>query len=155
MSDCASAAIVIGGTLAATAYSELVAIIDAERLSTDYGGEPFEEHHREPGYSLRLCASEVRWGYFDQLESWCVQHGLPFVRWSGGCPGSFDPERFVFTGAGEPVSYSVTEDDVVMIDRATVEKLSDPAAILAHFDAAEFVVPPLAVEGDPDRAAEA
>jgi hypothetical protein len=52
----------------------------------------------------------------------------------------------VFTGDGAPVSFAADEDAVV-INRGTVEKLASLDAIIAYFDAADVRVPPLVVEG--------
>ena len=68
-------------------------------------------------------------------------------RWqSGSYPGEWGGERVVFTGGGEPGYYAADEDDRVLIGRETAQPID---AILAHFDAAEVVVPPLLVEGVP------
>lgn len=148
MADRVSASIELGGTLSALTYSELCETIESEGLSTEWDGEPFEADHRTEGDSLRLYAHEVAWGKFEMLEAWCVTMGLPFVRWSGSYPSQFGAERVVFTGEGEPQSYAADEDDYVVIGRHTAEKLGSFEAIIAHFDAADFKVPPLVVEGE-------
>ena len=55
----------------------------------------------------------------------------------------------MFAGMGESVSYASDEEDRVVIDRDTIEQLGSVEAIRAHFAAAEFLVPPLVVEGGP------
>jgi len=147
MADRVSASIMIGGTLGAAEFEELTDLIASEGLAIEWDGEPFEPHHHVPGEPLRLFAHEVAGGSFGDLESWCRSHGLPFVRWCGGYPGQWGPERVVATGGGSATSYAVTEDDEVVISRSTVEKLGSFEAVLAHFDAAEFTVPPLVVRG--------
>ncbi|TPG42735.1 hypothetical protein EAH79_02380 [Sphingomonas koreensis] len=57
------------------------------------------------------------------------------------------PQRVVFTGSGAVVSYACDEDDRLTLDRATVERLGTLAGVLARFDAADFVVPPLRLTG--------
>lgn len=148
MADRVSASIVIGGSLSTSAFAELVAIIGNEGLSIDWDGEAFEPDHRTVGQPLSLCAHEVAWGYFDELESWCAQHQVSFARWSGGYGGQWGPERFVHIGDGTLTSYPVTEDDTVVIAREALEKLGSFDAVLAYFAAADFAVPPLVVEGD-------
>lgn len=145
MANRVSASITLGGTLSSLAYEALTALIAAEALSTEWDGEPFEADHHVPGTALSLFAHEVANGRFEALEAWCAEHGIAFARWSGAYPSQWGAERVVFTGAGEPVSYPVDEDDYVVIGRAALEHLASFDAVLAYFDAADFVVPPLVV----------
>ncbi len=148
MADRVSASIVIGGTISIAAFDELAQLIEQEGLSTEWDGEPFQPGDISPGEPLRLFAHEVAWGRFEALESWCVASAMPFTRWSGASAGQWGGERVVFTGAGEPTSYAADEDDYVLIGRDMAERLGSMEAIRAHFDAADFVVPSLAI-GDP------
>ena len=145
MADRSSASITIGGAMPATTYDELAEIIAAERLSIDWDEAPFEPEDRTEGAPLRLHAHDVAWGRFDELEAFCVARGLPFARWSGACSGCWDAERVVFTGAGDAISYLASDDNQTLIDRRTAETLGGIDAILAHFDAAAFEVPPLVI----------
>lgn len=145
MADRVSASIVLGGTLTATDYAELSKIIVSEGLSIEWDGERFEPDHRTVGEPLSLYAHEVAWGRFEELETWCVEKKLPFSRWSGAYGGEWSAERVVFTGAREPTSYIADEEDRIMIDRTTVEKLGSVEAIVAYFDAADVAVPPLEI----------
>ncbi|MBX9898027.1 MAG: hypothetical protein K2Y17_09050 [Qipengyuania sp.] len=147
MADRVSASIIIGGAITAAVYADFSAIIADEGLSIEWDGAPFEPHDREEGEPLRLCAHEVAWGRFEQLEAFCVERRLPFARWSDAYPGQWDPERVVFTGDGEPQSYGASNDDDVRIGRNTAEALGSYEAIIANFDAADFAVPPLIVNG--------
>ncbi|ATY34932.1 hypothetical protein [Sphingomonas psychrotolerans] len=146
MADRVSASIILGGTLSASDFEALCEVISAEGLSVEWDGEPFAPDHLVPGEALNLFAHEVAGGQFDELEAWCVAHDLPFVRWCGSYSGQWGPERVVFTGAGAPKSYAVSEDDVAMIDLETIERLGPIEAVLAHFAAANFTVPPLVVD---------
>lgn len=152
MADRVSASITIGGSLSRSTYAELVEHIQAEGLATEWDGEPFDAHHRAVGAPLNLYAHEVAGGCFDTLESWCIENRLPFARWSGGYAGQWGPERVVHRGEGTVASYIVTEDDEVVIARPTIEQLGSLEGVLEHFDAADFAVPPLAVEGDDQSA---
>lgn len=149
MADRVPAFIAIGGRPNAALFAELVEAVQVEGLSLDWGGEPFEPEHRHIAEPLTLYAESVAWGRFDTLEAFCVKHGLPFVRWAGGYPGQWSPERIVFRGTGEPASYMVDESDRVVIDRIHVEQIGSVAALLGYFQGAEFDVPPLVLEGDP------
>jgi hypothetical protein len=146
MSDRVSASITLGGLVSAADFEILARLIADESLSTDWDGPWFTSQEYEPGKPLRLKGREVVGGQFDELEAWCVVHGVAFVRWSGGYTGSWSAERVVFTGQGEPTRYAIDEDNVVLVDRATIETLGDLDAVLAYLDAAEFDVPPLVVE---------
>jgi len=148
MVDRVSASIEIGGTIGSADYSALVALITAEALSVEWDGEDFEPEHRQQGQSLRLYAHEVAWGRFEALEAKCVELGLPFARWSGGCSGQWGSERVVFTGEGEPEPYPVDETDTALIGRAALKQLGTIEAVLAWFDAADFAVPALVVAGE-------
>lgn len=148
MVDRVPASIELGGALTARQYAELTGIIADEDLSTEWDGELFESTHRTVGASLRLYAHEVSCGRFAALEAWCAENKVPFVRWSGAFPGESGAERVVFTGEHELASYAADEDDYVVIGRGTVEHLGSFEAIIGFFDAADFNVPPLMVEGD-------
>jgi hypothetical protein len=52
-------------------------------------------------------------------------------------------EHVVFAEDGEPTPCIADEQDRIMIDRATVDKLGSVEAIFAYFDAADIAVPPL------------
>ena len=148
MADRVSASIVIGGRLSRAAYEELASIIADELLSIEWDGEPFLPEHRIVGQPLSLFAHEVAWGRFDALENWCVANAIAFARWSGAFPGQWGAERMVFTGEGDPKPYACDEDNYVVIGRGTAERLGSMEAIMTHFDAADFIVPPLIVDGD-------
>jgi hypothetical protein len=152
MADRVSASIELGGSLTAPQYSELAEIIADEGLSIEWDGESFDPAHHTIGEPLQLYAHEVPWGRFEALEEWCVENKLPFARWSGAYGGEWGAERVVFIGDGVPQSYAADEEDRVVICRATIEELGSFAAILAHFDAADVRIPPLAIEGDPNHA---
>lgn len=149
MANRVSASIRLGGTLPSAAYDELAEIILAERLSIEWGGEPFDPSDRAPGQPLDLHAHEVIGGRFEELEDRCISLNLPFVRTCDGYPGEWDPQRVVFTGQGEPVSYPADEAGHVVMNRGTAERLGSLEAIIAWFDAGDFRVPPLSVEDDP------
>lgn len=149
MADRVSASIELGGTLTSPDYLELSQIIADEGLSVEWDGEDFEPDHRAVGESLKLYAHEVAWGRLDTLESWCVEKGLAFTRWSGAHAGQFGAERVVFTGEGAPLSYAADEEDNIVIDRATAINLGSLEAIIAYFAAADTPVPPLLLETDP------
>lgn len=143
MADRVSASIKLGGTLPRAKLGELLKVIAAEGLSTEWDGEPFSADQIPAEAPLELFAHQVAGGSFDQLESFCVSHALPFMRWCDGYTGGWSPERLVFGGTGEPRSYSVNESDQVVIGRTEIRLLGSLEAIEAHFASAEMAVPPL------------
>ena len=147
MADRVSVTITIGGTLAACQRETLADLIADKGLSIEWDGPPFDASQFPDDVPLMLHAHEVAWGRVETLEAFCVEQGLAFARWSGSYPGQWDPERVVFTGAGEPQSFGASEDDYVMIGRHTAEALGSYEAIIANFDAADFRVPPLCIGG--------
>ena len=149
MADRVSASIALGGVITATQLAELTQLITDEGLSTEWDGEPFEPSQLTSGEPLRLHALEVAWGMFEELEAWCREHHVPYVRWSGGFGSECGAERVVFDGADEPRSYDADENNRILIDRATVERLASVEAILAHFNAADFALPPLTLAVGP------
>ena len=148
MADRVSASIALGGAVTVAQLAELTQVVNDEGLSTEWGGEPFQPSQLTSGAPLQLYAHEVAWGMFDELEAWCRERHVPYVRWSGGYGCEWGAERVVFDGAGDPRSYDADENDRIFIDRSTVERLGSVEAILAHFAAAEFALPPLAVTLD-------
>jgi hypothetical protein len=148
MADRVSASISVGGALASSQYHTLAEIIAREALMIDWDGTRFDPAVRSIGEQLTLYAHDVAWGRFEQLETWCVAAKLPFVRWSGACFGQLGAQRTVFTGHGDPISYATDEEDYVVVNKATIEKLGSILAINAYFVCAEFKVPPLIVNGD-------
>lgn len=149
MADRVSASITLGGVVTAAQLDELIQLINDEGLSTEWDGEPFQPSQLTPGEPLQLYAHEVAWGMFEELEAWCRKHHVPYVRWSGGYCSEWGAERVVFDGGDEPGSYDADENDRIFVDRSTVKRLGSVEAILAHFDAADFVPPPLTVEDQP------
>lgn len=152
MADRVPASILIGGKMSAALFADFLSAIAFEGLSAEWGGEPFTVEQRVVGEPLALFDESCAWGRIDHLEAFCTRQGLPFVRWSGSYPGEWSPERLVFRGSGTVDSYMVDESDRVLLDRRLLAEFGSVEAALAYFDAAEFEVPPLVVEGDPPPA---
>lgn len=145
MADRVSASIVIGGKVTPAQFEELCPLIAHNDLRLDWDGEPFASDQITEGEPLRLCAHETPWGMFDDLEQYCTDQHIPFVRWSGSCPGSFGAERIVFDGATCPLNYSVDEDDHVVLHEQTIGQLGSIRAIRAYLKTASFEVPALRI----------
>ena len=155
MADRVPVSIRIGGTMSADLLASFAEMIALEGLGPEWGGEPFDMASRVIGEPIELFDESCAWGKIDHLEAFCVEHGLPFVRWSGSYPGEWSPERLVFRGSGSPDSYIVDESDRVLIDRRLLAELGSVEAAMAYFEAAEFAVPALVVDGDPPPSAPA
>lgn len=145
MVDRVSAWITLGGIVSPVIWAALKAAIADEGLSTDWGGEPFDESELVENQALELYAQEVAYGRFANLESLCYLHGIPFVRSCNSFSGQWGAERVVFTGIGDPTSCPISEDGKPYVDRARIAELGSLEAVEAFFDAAEFEVPPFAV----------
>ncbi|MDR7061669.1 MULTISPECIES: hypothetical protein [unclassified Sphingopyxis] len=150
MADRVSISFKLGGHLTPETWLALAAVIAGESLSIEWDGPAFESSHRTVGEPLELFANEVAWGKVEPLETFCQDHGLPYRFWAGGFFAEWSAERIVFRGEGTPDSFIVDESDRVLIDRHEVVRRGSVEGILAYFDEAEFTVPTLVVEGDPD-----
>ena len=84
MADRVSASIALGGSITAARLDELTQLVTDECLSTEWDGEPFDLTQLTPGEPLQLHAHEVGWGMFEELEAWCREHHVAYIRWSGG-----------------------------------------------------------------------
>ena len=131
MADRVSARITIGGKLPRSLLDEFTQTINDEDARLDWDGEPFVGDQIPADEPLILMAHEVASGSFRQLESFCHEHGLSYVRWSGGRSGSFSSQRIVFTGSGGPEVHAVAEDDQLVFDLATIRRLGSLDAIEA------------------------
>src|SRR3546814_1181133 len=80
MADRVPASIEIGGNISAAVFAELLHIIAFEGLSPEWGGEPFDAESRVVGQPLAMFDESCAWGKIDNLEAFCVEHGLSFVR---------------------------------------------------------------------------
>lgn len=145
MADYVSARIRIGGPLAAALYDELADRITAYDLRTEWGGPCFDRRQARENGPLDLYAYDVSNGTFDDLEEFCIDHGLAFWRWSGGSAGAFDPEIVVFSGSGEPEDFTAAENEYVVFDAQAVHQLGSYGAIMAAigrscFDPPAFVI---------------
>lgn len=145
MADRASASILIGGVLAHDLVDPLIETIAREGGFAGWDETPIDAAALESIGPLEVCGYDLAGGVFDELEAFCVENGLAFVRTSGSCPGAFGPERVVFEGTGEPRHYAMDEDERVVIDRSTMDMLGTLEAARCYFDAADFEPPELTV----------
>lgn len=159
MADRVTAQITIGGTIAASAVPALIEAIHAEGLSTEYDGAPFEPDELVDGEALTLCAHEVAWGVFRDLELFCRTHRLAYSRWFGACSGAWGAGRSIYRGVDETREgeegvdeYDASDDDQTLMGEQLARHLGSYEAIIAHFERASFAVPPLEITGATDCA---
>lgn len=148
MADCVAASITIGGTVAGDDFVTLCRLIAEEDLSIEEDGDSFTPEDRIEGEPLRLYDHHAIGGQFEALEAWCVEHRLVFARWCAGYPGSWEPERVVFTGTGLIESYPANENGDAVATRATLDLHESIATLRAWFAAADFEIPPLVILPD-------
>ena len=128
-----------------TQFDQLTLLIANEGLSLDWDSEPFAPDQRVKGEPLQLCAYEVPWGMFEELEQYCCNNHIAYRRWSGACSGSFGAERITYDGKSGPYNFDVNDDDIVMLAVQTIEQLGSMRAIRAYLKPAAFEMPPLVV----------
>lgn len=145
MAERSHASIIIGGKISAAEFATLIQLAKLEGLSIEWGGPELEAEHHTSGESLSLYAFEVVGAQFAALETWCVESGLPFSRWSAGYAGSWLAGRCVFRGVGECMEFATDDDGHVVASREVVDACGSMAALRAWFDAADFEVPPLVI----------
>jgi len=148
MADRVSATIRLGGALTRPQLAIFLDLVAEERLSTDWEGAPFSLSEIPDDGPLVLMAHEVVGGDFEQLQTFCIAHGLPFQRWCGAYPGGWESERLVFDGISEPRSYTATDSDLVVISWHEAIELGSAAAIEAWFKSADIAVPALTIIDD-------
>lgn len=144
MADRVSVTIRIGGSLPRAQLAAFIAAIEDEAL-TDPLGEYFSMDQITGFSPLELAADEVSWGRLETLEAFCVDNRLPFQRWCGSYPGSWEAERIVFDGATDPRSYTVTDNDIVVVTEPEVRSLGTFEAVSAYLQSATLELPPLTI----------
>jgi hypothetical protein len=148
MGDRAPCSITIGGDLSADHLPRFLSLIEDYGLTIDWGGEPFEFRLHPVATPIALFGDEINGGCVDDVESFCVEHGLPFRRVSGGCLGAFSPEIIVFYGAKQGVQRFDADDDGSMVMTADAvlraKSLTDLQArvIYAKRDIPPFIIMP-------------
>ncbi|WP_454883018.1 hypothetical protein [Sphingomonas oryzagri] len=149
MVDCASAHIQLGGTLSRQNLSELVSAIENDGAAIDWEGTTFDPGSITGSRPIDLMNCEMPYGRFRCIEDCCREIGLEYVRWSGGCSGSFPPTREIFTGSGEHRTFLVTDDDDLVFSIEDIRKLGTIEAIEQENAIANRKPPPLIIrDGD-------
>ena len=160
MADRVSVTITLGGTIAPTLVDQLIAAINSEGLTLEYeGGEPIGPQDLINGQPLTLCAHEVAWGTLNLVEDFCREHCLPYCRSYASFPGGWSGGRSIYRGVDMVTAlhvdsentphvvseYIASDNDEIMIDAETAERLGSYDAIMDYFADADFTVPPLEI----------
>lgn len=147
MADFVSARIRIGGTLPQSRHEALAGHIAAYDLRSEWDGPAFDPQTMHNDGPLDLYAYDVANGTFDDLEQFCIDHGLAFWRWSGGSAGAFEPEIVIYTGSGEPEDFTASEDEYVVFDTQAIFHLGSYEAIMAAIGRSNFDPPSFVLDG--------
>lgn len=151
MGDRAPVHITIGGALPREHLEAFAAHAADYDLRTEWDGEPFDPAVLPEAMPLELYGMELNGGLIDEVDDFCMEHGLHFHRWSGGCLGAFDPEIVVFDGAGSPRSYFANEEGTVLFSKSWIGDFSRLRDLKRAMARAEVSIPPFVVtEGEPN-----
>jgi hypothetical protein len=132
MSDCYPGEIRIGGKVSAALVEEFSKQVAANKASVGgYDGSPFDPKRNrlaevldENGY-LYLADSEARFGMFEELEAFCVEHGISFDRHSDAF-AQYDAENVSFRpGMKEPKVFAATQSGDTLLRAEEVQKVLD------------------------------
>jgi Single-strand binding protein family len=108
MGDRAPVHIMIGGSLPQDHLEEFAMRAADYDLRIEWDGDPFDPAILPEGEPLELYGMELNGGLVDDLDAFCIEHGLTFRRWSGGCLGAFLPEIVIHDGTGKVRVYTET-----------------------------------------------
>ncbi|EQB14895.1 hypothetical protein [Sphingobium lactosutens] len=148
MADRVSAHIMMGGVLVRSRYPEFVQAIGNDNPAIDWDGTPFNPIDIPIDTPLALMDHDVANGRFEEIEHVCRRHGLHYVRWSGGYPGSFPSVRMLYLGHGEPKQVLTTEEDEQVFPIERIRELGSIGAIEAEYQLARMNPPPLVLVDD-------
>lgn len=142
MGDRAHVHITIGGSLPREHLGEFAMCVADYDLRTEWDGEPFDPAKLIDGQPLELFGMELNGGAVNDVDDFCVEHGLPFHRWSGGCPGAFLPEIVVFDGHGSLRDYTASDDGEVLFTPLEIKAYARMRDLRRAIARAEIAVPP-------------
>ncbi len=145
MGDRAPVHITIGGALRRDLLGDLAACAEEYDLRTEWDGEPFGPAAVTEGESLELYGTELNGGQVTEVDAFCIEHGLIFRRWSGGCPGAYLPEIVVFDGTGPMRDYTASEDEYVLFPPSWIRGFTRLRDLKRAMAKAEITVPPLVI----------
>lgn len=145
MGDRASVHISIGGTLPRAHLEAFAAHAENYDLRVEWDGEPFDPAALAEGEPLELYGTELNGGQIPDIDAFCVDHGLPFRRWSGGCLGAFLPEIVLFDGQGPLRDYTASEDEYLLFPPSWILGFTRLRDLKREIARAELTIPPFAL----------
>lgn len=145
MTDRVSVSITIGGELSADLLDNLIRIAHKEGLTAEWGGEPLDHSDLAEEQPLKLFAHEVANGEIHDIEDFCCENDLPFLRWAGAAPGAFPAEIVIWPGEGPRRSFTADDDGNVVLTAAELSTMTSMEAIREHFEAGTYEPPALRI----------
>lgn len=114
MADCCPAEITIGGVLKFEDREAFLQELEQDGLAYDYDGEPvdsIEEMLKQlgPDGTIKLYNNDVVGGQFDNVEQFCQEHGLAYIRHNDGHPNWPAEYSAYLPGWDEPRTYASTD----------------------------------------------
>lgn len=146
MTDRSPAQITIGGQIPLASLPALISMIELDHALTSDKEEPVDEGHFLIGNVLELSIAQAVGGSAQNIEHFCMNHGISFARESDGCPGSYDAQRLLFAGQGHPRYYTLSDAGEAMLSPALFRALGSYDAIDAWFQAAEWTPEPISFD---------
>lgn len=146
MADRSPAQITIGGQIPLACIPALLRMIALDHALTLYSDEPVDEDHFMIGNVLELSIAQAVGGSAENTEDFCMNHGISFVRNSDGYPGSYDAQRLLFSGNGNPLYYTLSDDGEVVLNPLEFRALGSYEAVEAWFHAAEWTPDPISFD---------
>ena len=147
MGDRAPVHITIGGAPRRHLIGDLAACAEEYDLRAEWDGEPFAPATVTEGAPLELYGTELNGGQIPEVDAFCIEHGLIFRRWSGGCPGAYLPEIVVFDGMGPMRDYTASEDEYVLFPPSWIRSFARLRDLKRAIDRAEVTIPAFVVSG--------
>ena len=147
MGDRAPVHITIGGALRRDLLADLAACAEEYDLRTEWDGEPFDPAALVAGEPLELYGTELNGGQIPEIDAFCIAHGLPFRRWSGGCLGAYLPEIVLFDGSGPLRDYTASEDEWVLFPPSWIRSFTRLRDLKREIGRAELTIPAFEIVG--------
>ena len=143
MGDWAPVHITIGGNLPRHALEELAMRAADYDLRIAWDDEPFDPTAINGEEPLELYGTELNGGLIPDIEELCVDHGLVFRRWSGGCYDVFSPEIIICDAEGSMHFYLASDDEEIVFSSGEIKGFTRLRDLKSAIARAEITIPPL------------
>ena len=147
MGDRAPVHITIGGARPREHLQTFAAHAADYDLRVEWDGEPFDPAALLPDEPLELYGTELNGGQIPEIDAFCIAHGLPFRRWSGGCLGAYLPEIVLFDGSGPLRDYTASEDEWVLFPPSWIRSFTRLRDLKREIGRAELTIPAFEIVG--------